>query len=122
MNNLINPAPETTAEDFKREVIEGLTQSPKRLNSKLFYDEAGSRLFDAITRLEEYYLTRTEISIFREHLPEMAALIGRDALVIEFGTGAGIKTRMLLESLNAPRAYIPIDISREQLDHASREL
>lgn len=120
--NSINPAVDTAAADFKREVIEGLSQSPKRIPSKLFYDEEGSRLFEAITRLEEYYLTRTEISILREHLPEMAALIGPSALVIEFGTGAGVKTRILLEALDAPRAYIPIDISREQLAHASREL
>ncbi len=120
--NSINPAIDTAAAEFKREVIEGLSQSPKRIPSKLFYDEHGSQLFEAITDLEEYYLTRTEISILRENLPEMAALIGLNALVIEFGTGAGVKTRMLLESLDAPRAYIPIDISREQLDHASREL
>lgn len=120
--NSINPDVDTAAADFKREVIEGLSQSPKRIPSKLFYDEHGSRLFEAITGLDEYYLTRTEISIFRAHLPEMAALIGPNALVIEFGTGAGVKTRMLLEALDVPRAYIPIDISREQLDHASHEL
>jgi len=120
--NTINPAIDTAAADFKREVLEGLSQSPKRIPSKLFYDERGSRLFEAITRLEEYYPTRTEISILREHLPEMAALIGPNALVIEFGTGAGVKTQMLLGALDAPRAYIPIDIAREQLDHASREL
>lgn len=120
--NSINPAIDTASADFKREVIEGLSQSPKRLPSKLFYDESGSQLFEAITGLEEYYLTRTEISILRDHLPEMAALIGPKALVIEFGTGAGVKTRMLLDALDSPRAYIPIDISREQLDQASREL
>ena len=120
--HLINPATDTSSDTFKREVIEGLSQSPKRIPSKLFYDERGSRLFEAITRVEEYYPTRTEISILREHLPEIASLIGPNALVIEFGTGAGIKTRMLLGALDSPRAYIPIDISREQLTQASREL
>ncbi len=103
-------------------MIAGLLSAPKRLPSKLFYDERGSQLFDEITRLDEYYLTRTEISIFERYLPEMAALVGPNALVIEFGTGAGIKTAMLLRSLDHPRAYIPIDISSEQLAIASREL
>ncbi len=122
MLNLINSALEITEDTFKREVIEGLRQTPKRIPSKFFYDVQGSRLFEAIACLDEYYLTRTEISILRAHLPELAALIGKDALVIEFGTGAGVKTSMLLEALDRPRAYIPIDISREALDHASRGL
>ncbi len=107
---------------FKSEVIAGLRESPKRIPSKFFYDAAGSRLFEAITELEEYYLTRTEISILNKNLPEMAARTGMDATIIEFGTGAGVKTKMLLDALEKPRAYIPIDISREQLASASREL
>ncbi len=78
--------------------------------------------FEAITELDEYYLTRTEISILKKDLPEMAARVGPNATVIEFGTGAGIKTKMLLEALVRPCAYIPIDISREQLAIASTEL
>ncbi len=107
---------------FRSEVIAGLRETPKRIPSKFFYDERGSQLFEAITELQEYYLTRTEISILTDHLPEMASRIGPDATIIEFGTGAGVKTKMLLEALKKPRAYIPIDISREQLASASAEL
>lgn len=107
---------------FKSEVIAGLHESPKRIPSKFFYDERGSQLFEAITELDEYYLTRTEIAILTKYLPEMAARIGPDATVIEFGTGAGVKTEMLLASLQHPRSYIPIDISREQLTIATKEL
>ena len=100
---------------FKSEVIAGLRESPKRIPSKFFYDERGSQLFEAITELDEYYLTRTEISILKKDLSAMTARIGPDATVIEFGTGAGVKTKMLLEALERPSTYIPIDISREQL-------
>ena len=119
---IINPVPVRALDGFRKEILDGLRSNPKRLASKLFYDERGSELFEAITRLPEYYLTRTEISIFREHLREMAALIGPDAVVIEFGTGAGIKTRMLLEALEQPGVYVPIDISKEQLASASQQL
>ncbi len=107
---------------FKSEIIAGLRETPKRIASKFFYDERGSQLFEAITQLPEYYLTRTEISILREHLPAMAERIGTGATIIEFGTGAGVKTKMLLEAVHNPRAYIPIDISREQLTHATTKL
>jgi dimethylhistidine N-methyltransferase len=110
------------SDTVKAEIIAGLRQSPKRIQSKFFYDERGSKLFEEITRLEEYYLTRVEIEILRQHLGEMSALIGPGAIVIEFGTGAGIKTRMLLEAIETPRAYIPIDISREPLFEASQDL
>ena len=125
LNYLTKPsAPATTGsgETFRQDVLEGLASSPKRLPSKLFYDEPGSQLFDEITHLPEYYLTRSEIAIFTAHLADMAARIGPDALVIEFGTGAGVKTRMLLETLEQPRAYIPIDISQVHLDQAARSL
>ncbi len=103
-------------------MIAGLRETPKRISSKFFYDEHGSQLFEEITLLEEYYLTRTEISILNAYLPEMAARIGPDATVIEFGTGAGVKTKMLLGALQQPRTFIPIDISREQLANASATL
>ena len=107
---------------FKSEILAGLRETPKRIPSKFFYDERGSQLFEEITELDEYNLTRTEISILTAHLPEMAARIGSDATIIEFGTGAGVKTKMLLDALQHPCTYIPIDISREQLAHASAEL
>jgi dimethylhistidine N-methyltransferase len=110
------------SDTFKTEIIAGLKQTPKRIQSKFFYDERGSRLFEEITGLEEYYLTRSEIEILRKYLGEMALLIGTGAVVVEFGTGAGVKTKMLLEAIENPQAYIPIDISNEQLAEASREL
>ncbi|HWF43823.1 MAG TPA: L-histidine N(alpha)-methyltransferase [Candidatus Kapabacteria bacterium] len=113
---------EPTVDTFRAEVLAGLKQSPKRIPSKFFYDERGSKLFEQITTLDEYYLTRSELTILREHLPEIARQIGPEALVIEFGTGSGLKTKLLLEALERPSAYVPIDISREQLIDASLEL
>jgi len=97
------------------EIWGGLSGSPKRLPCKLFYDAHGSRLFERITRLPEYYPTRTEIEILREHGAAMATTIGTQAVVVEFGSGASLKTRLLLDALEQPRVYVPIDISREML-------
>ena len=115
---------EPAVDTFRAEVLAGLmpANGPKRISSKFFYDERGSQLFREITTLDEYYLTRTEMAILREWLPEMSRLIGPNALIIEFGTGSGLKTKLLLEALEHPAAYIPIDISREQLLDASLEL
>src|SRR3954453_5107931 len=81
---------------FARDVVAGLTARPKRLSPKYFYDEAGSRLFEEITALPEYYPTRSELAILRDHAPEMARLIPPDAALIEFGTGSTRKVRILL--------------------------
>ena len=119
----VRPAPKNTSDDsFKREVLAGLHETPKRIPSKFFYDERGSELFELITTTPEYYLTRTELSILQEYLPSMAESVGSEATIVEFGTGAGVKTEMLLKALNTPRVYIPIDISKEQLRRASNEL
>lgn len=101
-------------ERFLDEVSAGLSRPHKELPPKYFYDERGSRLFEAICELPEYYLTRAELALMREHAPEMARALGPDCAVIEYGSGSGRKTRILLESL-APVAYVPIDIAREQL-------
>ncbi len=106
----LHPAPE----DFHAEVIAGLRGENKRLPPKLFYDEQGSQLFDAITRLPEYYPTRTEIGLLQRHGPDMAGLVGDDGLLLELGSGSNIKIRILLEALRL-QAYAPIDISREFL-------
>ncbi len=87
-----------------------------------FYDEAGSRLFERITEQPEYYLTRTELAILRDHAPEMAAAIGPKAMVIEPGSGAGEKIGRLLRALAEPVAYVPIEISRGHLEAASTAL
>jgi dimethylhistidine N-methyltransferase len=97
------------------EIWSGLSREPKRLPCKLFYDAQGSRLFEQITRLPEYYPTRTEIAILERHGSAIAERLGTRALIVEFGSGASVKTRLLLDALQQPRAYIPIDISREML-------
>jgi dimethylhistidine N-methyltransferase len=109
-------------DSFREAVVEGLSQSPKRLPCKFFYDERGSRLFEEICELEEYYLTRTELAILRNYVSEMAQLLGPRALVVEYGSGASVKTRLLLDALEDPVGYVPIDISREHLSRASRAL
>ena len=96
-------------------LIAGLAQPQKTISPKYFYDETGSRLFDDITRLPEYYLTDTELAIMETHVDEMTDLVGEQASLIEFGAGSGMKTRLLLEHMHAPAAYVPVDISEEHL-------
>jgi len=106
----LQPAPE----DFHTDVIAGLSRQTKRLSPKFFYDELGSQLFDAITRLPEYYPTRTEIGLLHQYGEEMARMLGNDGLLFELGSGSGTKIRVLLETMQ-PQIYSPIDISRETL-------
>ena len=101
--------------EMAREALAGLRASPKTLPPKFFYDERGSLLFEAICELQEYYLTRTEISILRDSMPAIASALGPDVLLIEPGSGAGTKTQLLLEALVEPVGYVPIDISKEAL-------
>ncbi|MEO0529088.1 MAG: L-histidine N(alpha)-methyltransferase [Planctomycetota bacterium] len=105
---------------FKTDVLEGLTQTPKSLPCKHFYDQRGSELFDRICELPEYYPTRTELAIMREHADEIAAAIGPGAVLVEYGSGSSVKTRLLLDALPEPAAYVPVDISEEHL-HATAE-
>jgi dimethylhistidine N-methyltransferase len=107
--------------DFYSEVINGLQCEPKAIPPKFFYDETGSRLFDAICELPEYYPTRTETRLLRQHADEIATLIGKECLLIEPGSGSSQKVRMLLEALQ-PAAYMPMDISRNYLLHAAQQL
>jgi uncharacterized SAM-dependent methyltransferase len=97
--------------DELAEIIDGLRREPKTISPKYFYDETGSQLFEEITQLPEYYLTDVELGIMDRNIEEMAALIGESASLIEFGAGSGMKTRMLLEHMRAPAAYVPVDIS-----------
>src|SRR6266446_9746731 len=96
--------------DFLADVIAGLSSNPRMLPCKYFYDERGAALFQKICDLPEYYITRTETAILRLHAYEMAQYIGPRSELIGLGTGAGTKTRILLEELEAPAVYIPIDI------------
>lgn len=116
---------ETTCEqsaEFVRDMVAGLKKSPKALPSKYFYDDEGSRLFDAICELPEYYPTRTEIKLLETHAPEMAALIGKDVELVEFGAGSLRKVGILLDTLVHPRAYRPVDISGDYLATHATEL
>ncbi len=106
---------EPATSDFLHEVTAGLSTSPRTLPSKFFYDERGAELFQQICELPEYYITRTERDILGEHGAEMAQSVGANAELVGFGTGAGVKTRMLLEQLENPIAYVPVDISKERL-------
>jgi dimethylhistidine N-methyltransferase len=105
--------------DFRGEVLEGLGREPKTLPCKYFYDDRGSRLFDRICQLEEYYPTRTEIGILERHAADIAARMGERALVVELGSGSSIKTQILLAALRDPAGYVPVDIAREHLRAAA---
>lgn len=113
---------EHAGEDFRAAVVDGLSQPQKRIPSKYFYDKRGSQLFEQITRLPEYYLTRTEMALLRTHAAEFAELIGPHASLVEFGSGSSTKVRILLDALDAPSAYIPIDISRDHLIDSAKGL
>ncbi len=104
---------------FLMETIAGLSRLPRTLPCKFFYDERGAQLFQKICELPEYYITRTELQILRLHSAEMAAALGEKVELIGLGTGAGTKTRILLEELHDPAVYIPIDISNEQLQKST---
>jgi dimethylhistidine N-methyltransferase len=106
----------------REEVLRGLHAEPKTLPPKLFYDAAGAALFEEICELPEYYLTRAELEILRARAGEIAALAGPRVALLEYGSGAGVKIRLLLDALESPAAYVPIDISREQLARVSSEL
>jgi dimethylhistidine N-methyltransferase len=109
-------------ESFRDAVLAGLGHEPRSLPCKFFYDTRGSALFEQICRLPEYYLTRTEIAILEEYAGAIAARIGAHCRLIELGSGASRKVRILLEALAAPAAYVPVDISREHLREAASRL
>ncbi len=106
-------------DQFLRDVLNGLQSRQKWLQCKYFYDEVGSKIFDDITELDEYYLTRTELSIMRESVSEMAAIFGPGDFMIEFGSGSSVKTRLLLEQLPLLGGYVPVDISAEHLQNTA---
>jgi L-histidine N-alpha-methyltransferase len=113
-------AADSAADALRRDVRDGLAGSPKSLPPKWFYDSVGSELFDQITRLPEYYPTRTEAQILRAHAAEIAETSGADTLV-ELGSGTSEKTRILLDALNqggALRRFIPFDVDASILESA----
>ena len=106
---------------FYEDTIKGLNCRPRSIPPKYFYDEHGSRLFDAICETPEYYPTRTEIAIIKDNIDEICECLGEDCILIEPGSGASKKVRVLLDALN-PRIYMPLDISSDYLYAVAREL
>ncbi|MEN0111122.1 MAG: L-histidine N(alpha)-methyltransferase, partial [Planctomycetota bacterium] len=115
-------AARSAADSLRRDVLAGLAESPKRLPCKHFYDRRGSELFDRICEQPEYYPTRTELAIVREHADEIAAAIGPGVALVEYGSGSSVKTRRLLDALPSPVAYLPVDISAEHLGAVGERL
>jgi len=108
--------------DLRLQVLDGLQKPNKELPCMLFYDERGSELFERICGLPEYYPTRTESQIMRDHGGEMADAIGPKRLLIEYGSGSSEKTEILLDHLDDPVGYVPIDISRRHLLASARRI
>jgi dimethylhistidine N-methyltransferase len=109
-------------DELLHDVLRGLSQAHKHLPCKYFYDEEGSRLFDRICELPEYYPTRTEAAILRRHGREIAELLGPRCALIEYGSGSSLKTRLLLDQVPRAAAYVPVDISGEHLARSARAL
>lgn len=117
---LVDLAPELVS--FRDAVLDGLSGSPKAIPPTYFYDARGSELFEQICNLPEYYPTRTETSILRRHASDIAKRIGPDALIVEYGSGASDKVRIILDALKTPVAYMPVDISGEYLGDVADRL
>lgn len=117
---LLDLAP--TPDDLRADVIAGLSSTPRRLPSKYFYDARGSQLFEEITRQPEYDLTRNEIALLQASMRAIREAVGPDAHVVEYGSGSGRKTRLLLGGLASPVAYTPVEISRDTLLEATQRL
>lgn len=113
---------EPTLETFADAVLRGMAEPQKRVPCKYFYDEIGSQLFDRICTLDEYYPTRTETALLERIAPEIALLAGPECQLIELGSGASRKVRTLIDALERPAAYVPVDISRTALVAAAREI
>ena len=109
-----------SADVFLQDVIRGLGANPKKLNPKYFYDEAGSRLFAEITRTPEYYITRVETALMNDIAPALTRALADRKSVVEFGSGSGRRTDILLESLEGLLCYAPLDVSPELLRSTSR--
>jgi len=115
------PAPQVDNE-FAEDVLAGLRAPKKHLSAKYFYDAEGSRLFEEITDLPEYYPTRTEMKLLREYGPEIGKLIPEGAALVEFGSGSSKKARLLLKSSPKLAAYVPVDICGEMIEAEAAEL
>jgi dimethylhistidine N-methyltransferase len=119
---LRQPSTGAPLSEFGRAMLAGLSRRPRSISPKFFYDAAGSQLFDGICDLPEYYPTRTELRILGECAAEIAEQAGPGAEIVEFGAGSLTKVRLLLDALEAPKRYLPIDISGEHLEAAAERL
>jgi len=117
-----NAGPRSISPSFERDVLDGLSQRQKAVPSTWLYDHRGSELFEQITEVEEYYPTRNETQILKACGREIAEAAGPRAVVIELGSGSSRKTRLLLDALDVPQAYLPIDISEQFLNESVAEL
>ena len=113
---------EPPTDDFLSDVVTGLARKKKSIPPKYFYDQKGSALFDEICRTDEYYVTRTELQLLDDILPEVSQMTGPEAIVIEWGSGSSWKIRKVLDALEDPAEYIAIDISREHLKAAAADI
>lgn len=119
------PAAQTALPSFAEEVRAGLSASERSLPCRFFYDEVGSKIFEEICSLDEYYLTRVERSLLHERAAEIAAWFEGDVELVEFGSGSAEKTRVLIDALLTSReslVYVPIDISRSALEESAEAL
>lgn len=113
---------EVDTSEFLNDVVEGLSCSPKTLPCKYFYNERGSVLFGKICETPEYYITRTETALLRQIAPEISEMLGPDCNLLELGSGLGEKIRILLDALDTPQSYTPMDISEEVLFNSAAAL
>lgn len=109
-------------DQFLKDALLGLAAAQKTIPPKYLYDQAGSELFDQICELDEYYVTRTETALLKRHADEIALLLGSRCMLFEFGSGSPLKSRILLNAMKSPAAYIPIDISKTALLQNVRNL
>jgi len=114
--------PDAAQCEFARDLVNALAARPRAISPKYFYDAQGSALFDRICDLPEYYPTRTETAILQGHADEIAAQMGPRAEIVEFGAGSCTKVRLLLDAMDSPARYLPIDISGEHLAAAAAGL
>jgi dimethylhistidine N-methyltransferase len=118
----VNNSIDVVESAFSQDVVDGLSADVKRLPSRWLYDERGSALFEEITMLDEYYLTRAETSILQERQRDIADFVGSDAILVEYGAGAGVKTELVLAGLRNPRGYVPIDMAEAFLAETSKRI
>ena len=114
--------PDASSRGFAADLARALVSRPRSISPKYFYDTRGSQLFDRICELPEYYPTRTELAILRTHAAEIAVQMGPRAEIVEFGAGSCVKVGLLLDAMDRPARYLPIDISGEHLAGSAAEL